>query len=151
MARPDVFALANSGLDAFLRGEVGTELNGSTLTILSALARLGFDPWVEAARWARLPRAATIDRLAGLIAQMPLCPQSLGEARGTATRLALLLPGQARQPASDETRSPLPVIALATGICLALALAFVINNFASSVAPPKPAMQAGQSVEQKGR
>lgn len=141
MARTDVFALANTGLDAFLRGEVGTELNGSTLTILSALARLELDPWVEAARWARLPRAASIDNLAGLIAQMPLCPQSLSEARGTAARLTRLLPGQTKTPVRGKKNSALPVIALVSGICLALAFAFVLNNIppgdAASKPPPK--------------
>jgi hypothetical protein len=138
MARPDVFALTNTGLDAFLRSDVGTELNGSTLTILSALARSGFDPWAEAARWSRLPRAATIDRLAGLIAQMPLCPVSLGEARGTATRLTGLLPGQPQTRFSHGKQSSLPVIALVSGICLPLACGFVLNNNQPRGAPGKP-------------
>ena len=49
MSHPDAFALKNSGLNEFLFAEVGIELNGSPLTILSILARLGQDPWVEAA------------------------------------------------------------------------------------------------------
>jgi hypothetical protein len=63
MASADVFALENSGLNAFLFAEVGVELNGSALTILSALARLGEDPWAEAARWAKGPRLTAIDML----------------------------------------------------------------------------------------
>jgi hypothetical protein len=94
MSYPDAFALKNSGLNAFLFAEVGTELNGSQLTILSILARLGQDPWAEAARWAQLPKAAMIDCLAHSIAQMPLCPRALVEARATASRLVLLLPTQ---------------------------------------------------------
>ena len=79
MPYPDAFALKNSGLNAFLFAEVGTELNGSQLTVLSILARLGQDPWAEAARWAQLPKAAMIDCLVHSIAQMPLCPQALVE------------------------------------------------------------------------
>ena len=94
MSSPDAFALKNSGLNEFLFAEVGTELNGSQLTILSILARLGQDPWAEAARWANLPKAAMIDCLAHSIAQMPLGPQALVEARVTASRLVLLLPRQ---------------------------------------------------------
>jgi hypothetical protein len=135
MVRPDVFAHAKSGLDAFLHSEVGTELNGSTLTVLSVLARCGFDPWAQAARWARMPRAATTDGLAGLIAKMPLCPQSLGEARGTAARLARLLPGQTAILAVGKKQSALPVIALVSGICLALAFGFVLN---ATAPPAKP-------------
>jgi len=101
MSRSDVFALKNAGLDPFLCAEVGTELNGSNLTILSVLARLGCDPWAEAASWCALPRATTIDRLAQSIAQMPLCPQALLDARATAARLILLLPSQAHVPEPD--------------------------------------------------
>ena len=101
MSRSDVFALKNAGLDSFLCAEVGTELNGSNLTILSVLARLGCDPWAEAASWCALPRATTIDRLAQSIAQMPLCPQALQDARATASRLILLLPSKPSAPKPD--------------------------------------------------
>jgi hypothetical protein len=40
MSQTDVFALQNSKLNEFLFAEIGVELNGSTLTTLSALARL---------------------------------------------------------------------------------------------------------------
>jgi hypothetical protein len=94
MSHPDAFALKNAGLNEFLFAEVGTELNGSPLTILSILARLGQDPWAEAARLAKLPQAAMIDCLAQSIAKMPLGPRALIDARVTAARLVLLLPGQ---------------------------------------------------------
>ncbi|NEU14658.1 hypothetical protein G3T14_21475 [Methylobacterium sp. BTF04] len=87
------FALKNSGFDAFLYAEVGMELNGSTLTILSVLARLGQDPWKRAADWAELPRAAAIDDLSQSIAQMPLMPAALAGSRDIAARLVQLLPG----------------------------------------------------------
>lgn len=57
MSRPDHAVLQNSDLNPFLYAELGIELNGSTLTMLSVLARLNQDPWIEAARWARLPKA----------------------------------------------------------------------------------------------
>ncbi|MEA2737848.1 MAG: hypothetical protein QOH05_1155 [Acetobacteraceae bacterium] len=97
MSYSDAFALKNSGLNEFLFAEVGTELNGSPLTILSVLARLGQDPWVEALRWTKLPKPAVIDCLANSISQMPLSPQALVEARATATRLIPLLPSQMSQ------------------------------------------------------
>lgn len=91
----NMFALKNSGLDTFLHADVGTELNGSALTILSMVARLGGDPWEQAAKWSKLPKAVVIDSLAQGIAQMPLASSALAETRGTAARLALLLPAQA--------------------------------------------------------
>jgi hypothetical protein len=92
MTQSDVFALKNSGLEPFLFAEVGAEHNGSRLTVLSLLARLGLDPWAEAARWVTLPKGAAIASLAGAIARMPLVPPALAEANATATRLIRLLP-----------------------------------------------------------
>lgn len=72
------------------------------LTVLSALARLGQDPWEEAGRWVGLPPAMTIDRLTKCISQMPLSAQALHDARDTATRLIHLLPPQASAPQQVE-------------------------------------------------
>jgi hypothetical protein len=96
MSTSNAFALKNSGLNEFLFAEVGIEANGTPLTILSVLARLGQDPWAQAARWTKLPKASIIDCLANSISQMPLRPQFLAEARTTAARLILLLPAQAQ-------------------------------------------------------
>ena len=102
---PDAFALKNLGLDAFLYADVGTELNGSALTILSMIARLGGNPWDQAASWARLPKAAAIDGLTRSIAQMPLAPSALAETRANAARLALLLPAPAQAMWQDGAES----------------------------------------------
>ena len=73
----DMFALTNSGLSAFLLSSVGAEPNGSDLTILSMLARLGKDPWAVAAVWARAPKATVIEELAESIARTPAVPAGL--------------------------------------------------------------------------
>lgn len=105
MPTSDAFALKNSGLNEFLLAEVGTGLNGSPLTVLSVLARLGKDPWSEAAKWTKLPKALIIERLTDSISQMPLRPQALVDARTTAARLILLLPAQALQsPKVDDVK-----------------------------------------------
>jgi hypothetical protein len=97
-----VFALKNSGLHAFLYVDVGTELNGSPLTILSVLARLGNDPWAQAASWAQMPRAAAIDGLSESIAQTSLVPAMLTGSHDIAVRLVQLLPTNSRQVISAE-------------------------------------------------
>jgi hypothetical protein len=102
VANHDAFALRNLGLDEFLFAEVGTEANGSALTILSTLARLDQDPWAEAARWAQLPKAAGIDCLAQCISRMPLGRQALANAVATASRLILLLPTQTGPPPQQD-------------------------------------------------
>jgi hypothetical protein len=148
MSNTDAFALRNSGLNAFLFAEVGTELNGSTLTMLSVLARLGQDPWDQAGRWAKLPKAAIIDRLTQIIGQMPLCPQALIDARATASRLILLLPGQtqtsqgAERPTGAKAAiSALPRWAPIAFFCSAIAVGMAVNAFLTAP-PAAPAMEA---------
>ena len=46
--------------------------NGVTLSDVSALKRLGVDPWEEAARLALLPKARAAETLAKLIARLPI-------------------------------------------------------------------------------
>jgi hypothetical protein len=147
MSHTDAFALKNSGLNEFLFAEVGTELNGSPLTVLSVLARLGQDPWAVAAKWVKLPKAITIDSLASSISQMPLCPKALVEAPATATRLVLLLPSQIQSPQNGQKPTAvipntvskwLPKVLL---VVLALALAF-------SLLRPAPRPDAVNSLMQ---
>jgi hypothetical protein len=100
----------DSSFDAFLYAEVGVEGNGTALTVLSMLARLGMDPWKQAATWERWPTVAVVDAVAACVARMPL-PQSPADARGTATRLVALLPGhrpQTSRSADDSILLPAP-------------------------------------------
>jgi hypothetical protein len=87
MSRSDVFALKNSSLNAFLLADIGEEINGSRLTILSALARLGKDPWDEAAKWDQEPKAHAIEALTANIIDMPLNHEAIQDARSIAARL----------------------------------------------------------------
>ena len=127
---PNVFALKNSGVEAFLYADIGAELNGSTLTILSMIARLGRDPWAEATKWAALPRAGAIESLAQDIDQMPLVPSALAEAHATATRLVQLLPAAIpvdQQGAAAKTEASampkwLPVTLLYGAMALGMAV-----------------------------
>lgn len=146
MTHPNAFALKNSDLNAFLFADVGIESNGSTLTILSILARLGQDPWAEAARLAKLPKIEAFESLAGSIGKMQLGQQTATEMGETASRLILLLPAQpARTPwtPSKGSGSPgmpnwLPLLL----ICACLVFGVVVDMIArpvSTAAPPTPA------------
>jgi hypothetical protein len=104
MSQSDVFALKNSSLNAFLLADIGEEINGSKLTILSALARLGKDPWMEAAQWDQEPTAHAIEALTASIVNMPLNAEAIQDARSTASRLILLLPRQSQR--SVRSASP---------------------------------------------
>lgn len=100
----NIFALRNSSLNAFLFSDVGVEANGTSLTILSLLARLGKDPWAEAAAWARKPKDAAIRVLTDSISQMPPNQQAFDDAFLTASRLVDLLP--AGDKSDDATNAP---------------------------------------------
>ena len=57
MALPARFSLLHSDLNDFLFASVGDQQNGMPLNVVSALTRLGVDPWEEAARLSALPKA----------------------------------------------------------------------------------------------
>jgi len=141
--------LEQSDLNIFLFSEIGIECNGSTLTMLSALARLGCDPWVQASTWARQQRPAAIDAVAACIREMPLNPQSLKIAHRTATRLAALLPESHTTLANGQIISTareirltgfiVVVLALLLGIGLLLDLSLILRP-----GPSEPATRASQ-------
>jgi hypothetical protein len=81
-----------SEYDAFLFASIGDERNGSPLSVLSAMARLDLDPWLEAARLSGMPREAAIERIALLTVQLPESPLGRPDAATIASRLIALLP-----------------------------------------------------------
>jgi hypothetical protein len=86
-------------LKDFLFAEIGTGDSGTTLTMISALARCGSDPWIEAARLSALPRAGAAETLGLFLGNMPSAWCSLSDRAATTTRLLNLLP-------STEVRIP---------------------------------------------
>ena len=79
-------------LDKFLFAAVGEEIDGIPLSTISALTRLGLDPWQEAGSLSSLPRREAVEQMARLIAEIPGIFRPLGEAREIADRLVGLLP-----------------------------------------------------------
>jgi hypothetical protein len=96
-------------MDPFLFADVGKEVNGIPLSVLSALARLGVDPRDEAARLSCLTSKAAASQLARLFGRLPDRPWTPPELRRIATRLVELLPappkgGEVRQVTSTANR-----------------------------------------------
>ena len=79
-------------LDRFLFATVGDEIDGVPLSVVSALTRLGLDPWQEAGRLSSLSNREAVEQLARLIAELPGLFRPLAEAREIADRLIQLLP-----------------------------------------------------------
>lgn len=140
MPETDVFAQDNSGLGRFLFAEIGIEQNGSSLTVLSALARNGYDPWDKAAQWATAPRAKVVNWLAADIIRLPLATGAIDDAHDTAARLVQLLPS----PPTSEAKAvqargvTLPrwgfILLLTGSIMVALAIAAAVSLHPTSLA-----------------
>jgi len=81
--------------DSFLFERIDKNSEGTPISVLSVLARLGVDPWEEAARLAQLPRLAAAKSLASMIAAaMPGAPSACLDAGAVSDRLISLLPSR---------------------------------------------------------
>jgi hypothetical protein len=135
--RPE-YSLGHSPYKAFLFAAVGEEQVGVPLTVLSALTRLGFDPWQEAARLAGLPRETAARVFAVTIAMLPEGDWKASEAEAIAARLVNWLPGQVPQaiPAVqyvEDKRTKLRIAtALAWGVLAAALLFFTLHLFSNN-------------------
>ena len=123
---PDVFALRHSNLNPFLFADIGLEPNGMMLQVVSLFARMGEDPWREAARLAGLTAPAAVANLARRIAEMPGGLWPLPAATLIAARLVTLLPDKV---SNSDARAPrnwsgVPIWLIA-GLALIVALTLV--------------------------
>jgi hypothetical protein len=89
--RPE-YALGHSEYNGFLFAMVDEEEAGLPLTVLTALTRLGLDPWQEAARLADLPRELAALALAEVIAKLPGKSFKAPDPTAIARRLVTWLP-----------------------------------------------------------
>ena len=98
--RPE-YSLGHSEFNDFLFASIGEEESGSQLTVLSALARLGLDPWTEAARLSDLPKEAATAALTATIARLPEGALKASDVRSIALLLVDRLPGRGSRPAGS--------------------------------------------------
>lgn len=92
------FNLHHSDLQEFLFAPVWDEKSGTPLSILSALARLGMDPWGEAARLAEMPRAGAVSALAAILARLPRSESEVPDYSRISERLVQFLPEGGSRP-----------------------------------------------------
>jgi hypothetical protein len=136
--RPE-YALGHSPYNAFLFAAVGEEQAGVPLTVLSALTRLGFDPWQEAARLADLPRETAARVLAVTIAMLPEGDWKSSEVETIAARLVSSLPGQSslaippmESGPGDRKMNMRLATVLAWGVLAAALIFFTLYLFSSN-------------------
>jgi hypothetical protein len=111
-------------LDRFLHASVGNDRNGNSVTVLSTFARLGLDPWQEAADLARLTQENARLRLGGRLARFRDVAAS--DAGATVQRLLDLLPPPALHPGRGSPTSASRVTPHGFGPILAIAAVLVL-------------------------
>jgi hypothetical protein len=92
MAAPTVLNPHRPEFGRFLYASVGEDRNGYVVTVLSAFARLGLDPWQETADLVALGRDAARLRLGKLLARFPDVPTLASDHGRVALGLSQLLP-----------------------------------------------------------
>jgi hypothetical protein len=101
-------AQLRTDLDNFLFAAIADDTNGMPLTMITALARSGADPWAEAADLAVLSRESATQKLILLLAGVPNGPTPGADTATVASRLVALLhtPAKPRGSGAGATRSP---------------------------------------------
>jgi hypothetical protein len=79
----------------FLYASVGDDVNGMSLSVLSAFARQDVDPWEQAASLSRLPAASAQTQLVAMLGALPSLA-SVADRNDIAGRLIPLLPKSPR-------------------------------------------------------
>jgi hypothetical protein len=120
MTHSALASVLGSEFDDFLFASIGDDRNDMPLSVLSALARLDIDPWLEAAELARLPRETATQRLASSIATLPDGPSPYLEPGTIAARLVALLPRQAssKSPSRERLVDAGDVTKFRAGVCM---------------------------------
>jgi hypothetical protein len=146
-----------SEFDGFLFAPVGEEGNDMPLSVLSALVRLGVDPWQEAARLTQLPKELATQSLASMIGNLPSGRWVPTDSRIIAARLVQLLPSRSNSNAPSgafnrgvrQTIRSLAVMwliygALCAGVLLMSAnreppsaMNYPVTPLTSAVSPPR--------------
>jgi hypothetical protein len=103
--RPE-YSLGHSEYNAFLFAAVGEEKTGMQLTVQTALIRLGFDPWQEAARLSGLSKAAAAQALTAAMARLPEGNWNASALPEIAVRLVGSLPGRVTPSAPPSPAKP---------------------------------------------
>ena len=104
-------ALLRTDLNDFLLAPIADDATGMPLTMLTALARKGVDPWVEAADLADLPREAARQKVISLLAQVPNGPAPGDATEVLASHLVTLLHSVAKRQAPVASAPP-PAVAM---------------------------------------
>ena len=139
-------AMLRKDFDEFLHAPVGVDASGMPITLLSLLARLGLDPWEEAAELAHLSREPAMQRLATRLEAMPNGPASAADTVNIATRLiALLHRAPARKAALPDAPLHVKLVTQSKNVSPAIywligLILILVAQWAMSSGPAQPPM-----------
>ena len=115
------YSLGHSEYNAFLYTAVGEEESRVPLTVLTALTRLGFEPWREAARLSDLPKETAARAFAVTIAMLPEGDWKVSDSEVIAARLVSWLPGRSAAAIPSVEAAPCRRRKMKSGIATWLA------------------------------
>lgn len=92
MGRHPYFTTRDSDCARFLAAPLWDEPDGNPLSVMSAFARLGLEPWAEAERLQHLPHRGAESALALSLSRLPLIGMELPDYSSISARLIDLLP-----------------------------------------------------------
>jgi len=154
-AHPPAFSSLRSEFNEFLYAPIGEERNDTLLTVLSALARLGLDPWQESARLAQLSRQMATQSLTATIYALPNGRWSPSESPAIAARLVALLPAkgfvplQTQKPQASRLgmfQLPARTKTLLISALLGGMIFLTVTNLVHRAAPPAPVAPSTSAV-----
>lgn len=121
--------------DGFLFAQIGDDWRGMQVSVLSAVARLGVDPWQEASKLEGLTAEEAGQRPDTLLSDLPGVPAMGTDYRAIAVRLVSLSPGRVQpRPANGITVSAAPN--RSTIAIIALFFFVVLIHLAAFCSPP---------------
>lgn len=122
MSRMDFLREGLTPFDGFLYAKLGDDRLGNTVSVLSALARLGLDPWDEAAALSSLPRGGAQARLGAVLSRFRDVPGLAAEQTVILPRLVGLLPRDDTRRDGDDLVDPARARRASAGPLIALFL-----------------------------
>jgi hypothetical protein len=121
------FNPVGTDFDRFLYAQVSDDHRGGLLSVISALARVGVDPWEQAGMLARMPVDGAVRALAALLARLPAQSIEPVDPIPLATHLVTLLPHRPDRPGHTDPISWLARIRTVPGGWLLMLLYVVFT------------------------
>jgi hypothetical protein len=143
--------------EAFLFARIDEVGGDMPLSVVSALARLDIDPWLEAAELTQLPKEIAVQRLIALLAKLPGGTLSEADPQTIVARLIALLPAPAAPAIGWSRPSEEWGVPARVNFALIIAFSMLITGIVTVALHlangpmPTPANEAAPSAPGKGR